>query len=181
MKKWHRWIIAGRFNQMELRKLKFYPSCQRIWDDIRGLEEAKCAAKYLHSFFFFLKYISNYYMQIIWLRFTYLLILLSVSQNFTQGYEVCNCSWSQFSNFEITWIVHYKEEVVDSIMVYCLQCQTSELKVVWSNPVQLATTLSKSCLSLTCPMIVLREQPAGSGALMVLNYSCCVVLGSWPA
>ena len=36
-----------------------------------------------------------------------------------------------------------------------------------------ATTSSESCASSTCPMIVLRGQPAGSLALLVLNYSCC--------
>ena len=44
-----------------------------------------------------------------------------------------------------------------------------------------ATTHSESCASYNCPMIVLREQPAGSHAPMVLNYSRCVVLGSGPA
>ena len=44
-----------------------------------------------------------------------------------------------------------------------------------------ATNHSKSCASYNCPMIVLRGQPTGSRAPMVLNYSLCIVLGSGPA
>ena len=44
-----------------------------------------------------------------------------------------------------------------------------------------ATTHGESCALYNCPMIVLRGQPAGSCAPMVLNYSRCVVLGFGPA
>ena len=84
-------------------------------------------------------------------------------------------------------VIQQKYEIqnytIDAFKVYWLYRATSELKGVSSNPIwenQPLTTCGKSCASSTFPMIILRGQLAGSRKLMVLNYSCCVVLGSGP-
>ena len=66
--------------------------------------------------------------------------------------------------------------VLASKLAFETECQVFEYST--GKP---ATTHGESCASYNCPMIVLRGQPAGSRAPMVLNYNRGEVLGSGPA